>query len=468
MKAASRKAARVTTLADLRRDPRSARRHGPRNIGMIKQALEEVGAGRSILIDGKGEVIAGNGVLEAAALAGVQKVQVVDADGRTIIAVRRSDLKGKAKRRMALLDNRAGELAEWDTDALQEMAASEAEVLSGLFDEAELQRLLGPAAASGDPGPRLDEAKELVAKWGVRPGQLWSLGAHRVGVGDATKRDDVRRLLDGESVDLVFTDPPYNMAYKSGRLGGIANDDLSDRAFVSLVLGSLGNLKQVMRAGASFYVCMGALAYPVVYHQLRKLGLAGRPLIWAKPCAGLGQSDYRPQYEVIYYGFVGPRSRRTWNARRVESDLWEFDASRGVIARFNRGRTVIEVGQGVETAQIVLEGRVAGQVIGFDGEAGDLWQLGREQADYVHPTQKPVALIERALRNSSAPGDLVADTFLGSGSTVVACEQLGRKCRGLELDPRFLAVTIERWAGMTGEKPRLMSRGLSGRERGVR
>jgi DNA modification methylase len=162
---------------------------------------------------------------------------------------------------------------------------------------------------------------------------------------------------------------------------------------------------------------------------------------------GMGSQDYRPQVELILYGVRGNKSKRTWNAARRESDLWEFDPDKPVIAYPDDGNgTVIEFGTGMETVKVVCSGRVEGRVVHLDGQETDIWHEGRESSRYVHPTQKPVALIERAIVNSTKQGNLVFDPFLGSGSTLIACELHGRKCIGCELDQKFADVIRKRWA----------------------
>jgi DNA modification methylase len=154
----------------------------------------------------------------------------------------------------------------------------------------------------------------------------------------------------------------------------------------------------------------------------------------------------------MLYGYMGPRKKRTWNGERNESDLWDFAADRDVVARLEDGKTIIEAGAGIETSRIVLTGKVSGTVSRFDGSTGDLWRFGRPKGDYVHPTQKPVALVERALTNSSKEGDLVFEPFCGSGTTIIAAEKLKRRCFAIELDPVYCDVAVERWQQWTGEK----------------
>lgn len=199
----------IEHIKDLLPDPQNARKHNPTNIGMIGDALQEVGAARSIVIDEKGMVLAGNGVLEAAEAVGITKLQVVDADGETIIAVRRSDLTAKQKKRLALFDNRTAELADWDGQVISDLLAEDEAILKGMFDADLLKKLIGGNGGPEDPGPQLDKAEELRIKWGVESGQLWKLGEHRLICGDCTDKAVVERVMGGEKAGMVMTSPPY-------------------------------------------------------------------------------------------------------------------------------------------------------------------------------------------------------------------------------------------------------------------
>ena len=195
-----------------KRDPKNARRHGDRNKAFIRQSLEEVGGGRSILVDGDGIVRAGNGVYEQAQALGM-KVRQVKARRGEIIAVVRDDLKGAAAVRAALLDNRASDLSEWDSAVLREIEQRDHDALAGMFERDEWKEILAKDAPQGeaDAEPQIDRAEELQEKWQVKTGDLWRIGEHRLLCGDSTKREDVERVMGGEKAGAVVTDPPYGM-----------------------------------------------------------------------------------------------------------------------------------------------------------------------------------------------------------------------------------------------------------------
>lgn len=363
---------------------------------------------------------------------------------------------GEARALSLALNNRAlqGEWSEEVAQLVAEIEASAPEVaddlrLAEICIEAGVR--LAPEAAPGHGDP--DDAPPLPGRPRTRLGDLIRLGGHRLVCGDATDPADVRRALAGGRADAVFTDPPYNMAYRSKALGSIENDDLAEAAFVRLILGSAATFIEALRPGGSYYVCMSSAEYSTVCHQLRKLGCGGRVIIWDKGSIGLGAQEYRPRHEVILYGSKPPRSKRTWRGARTESDVWDFDASRPLTARRSGGGMELEFGSGVETVRVQLARRSKGTVLSWDGTTEDLWRFGRDAgSDYVHPTQKPAALVERALGNSTSPGDLVLDPFAGSGTTAIACERTGRRAALVELDPKYCDVIADRWEAFTGGK----------------
>lgn len=398
--------AEPTSLADLRPDPRNARRHTPRNVGTIVDALHEVGAARSIVIDEDGVILAGNATAEAAAEAGIHRVQIVDADGETLIAVRRSGLTPAQKRRLALFDNRAAELAEWDAGVLAALVAENDGALAGLFGDDELERLLASVRppAGDDPGPQIDRAEELRAKWGTERGQLWLVGRHRLLCGDSTEAADLERLLDGQQADLVFTDPPYGVNV-TGKGGRAVAGDLS---FTAIPF-AFDAFDRALGPGGWCYVCGGS-SNLLLYGKLFEKHFRQLPgvIVWDKGrTAVLRHNGYHACCEFVYFAY-----------------------REGGGGRWYAGRT--------------------------SDEADDVWRIPTDaDGDRYHPTQKPVALPARAIRNTCPPGGVVFDPFLGAGGTLVAAEQAGRACYALEIDPGYVAVCLERLAGL-GLAPRLL------------
>ena len=239
----------------------------------------------------------------------------------------------------------------------------------------------------------------------VRRGELWCLGDNRLFCGDACEAADVARLMTGCRAAMAFTDPPYNVSLgdhggqqRSQRRRRLQNDSLPPEAWERFVRAWSGNLLENVE-GAS-YVCMSSKEWPLVARVLEEVGGHwSDTIIWQKDRFVLGRADYQRAYEPIWYGWRD-RSSHHWCGARDQSDVW---------------------------------------------------QIERPSNSEAHPTMKPLALVERAIENSSRTGDLVLDLFLGSGSTVVACERTGRPCFGMELDEHYASVAMARWEAFSGQ-----------------
>jgi len=391
----------IDHIKDLVHDPKNARKHTSRNVGTIVSALHEVGAARSIVIDEDGVVLAGNATMDAAAEAGITAVKVVEASGHELVAVRRTGLTPEQKTRLALYDNRAAELAEWDAAVLEQLARDNQ--LDGLFNADELQELLGdlaPAQALGDP----DAAPEPPADPITKPGDLWLLGDHRLLCGDSTKAEDVGRCLGGVVPVLMVTDPPYGVEYDAdwrnhalrsdgspdgGRaVGKVANDDRADWSEAWRLFP--GDVAYVWHAGNMAHVVAESLIGCDLHIRAQ--------IIWAKNQLVIGRGDYHPQHEPCWYCVrKGKPGLRTDD--RKQTTLWQIDKP--------------------------------------------------HKSETGHSTQKPVECMARPMRNHAAT--LVYDPFLGSGTTLIAAEQLGRKCYGMEISPQYCDVIVQRWETYTGK-----------------
>ena len=375
-------------------------------VDKIAESIKRFGFGAPILARLDGEVIAGHTRLKAASKLGIDRVPV-----------RYLDLDPADARLLALADNKLGEIAEWDEALLAEILKDldPADAAIAGFGAKELADLLAeiaePEAFQGDP----DEVPELPEEPIAKLGDLWILGRHRLLCGDSTKASDVERLMAGTKADLVFTDPPYGMSYGGGRAAGsspkgarvkshgeIVGDDKRGEDLVRLVREALAIATNAKTQDAAVYVCLTWLTYAEFEAALAQAGLAPKAcIVWDKKSIGLGYADYRPQHEFIFY------CGGAWVGGKDESDVWQM----------SRGNT----------------------------------------SEYVHPTQKPVELIERAIGNSSRPGGAVLDLFGGSGSTLIACERTGRSGYLVEIDPRYVDVIVQRWQKATGKTAALAS-----------
>jgi DNA modification methylase len=310
---------------------------------------------------------------------------------------------------------------QWDTELLARMLADLKPIeeidlsLSG-FSEEELGRLLKSLDAR-DKRRRL-ETFDLEAAWaeaqsasGVTCGDLWRLGDHRVMCGDATDSEAVSRLVGAQRANMAFTDPPYNVDYghhggasRTGRRRTIANDALPPAEWEAFCRAWAQQL--LSNVDGALYICMSTREWPVVSRVLEELGGHwSDTIIWAKDRFVLGRADYQRAYEPLWFGWREGTSHHWCGAR----------------------------------------------------DQGDVWTIPRPAESELHPTMKPLALVERAIENSSRPGDLVLDLFLGSGTTVIAAERTGRVCFGMELDPHYCRIVIARWEAFSGLKAEKLS-----------
>lgn len=405
---------------DLKFDDHNANKGTERGRELLEQSVTELGAGRSILSDKKGKIIAGNKTLAAAQKAGL-KVRIVTTSRDELVVVQREDLDlddpaGEA-RRLAYLDNRVAEIdLAWDVNIIAQDAASGLDFDALGFLDKELQKILVQAddiiqPEENEPAELIDKAESLVEKWKVEEGQIWKLGQHRLIIGDCTDAMVMDALMQGEKAHICWTDPPWNVAYgedieednaQGYKKRTMKNDNLGE-LFPAFIQAAIKNIWSACQPGALMYIAMSAQEWPVIDKALRDQGFHwSSTIIWAKDQLVLSRKDYHTQFEPLWYG-------------------WRNDAAR-----------LREV---------------------MDRKQSDVWFIDRPKRSEDHPTMKPPPLVERSLVNSSLPGDIVLDPFVGSGTTLIVCEQLTRKCRAVELDPIYAAVTIERWAEFTGMLP---------------
>lgn len=388
-------------IESLHEDPVNAR--VDHDVARIAGSLRQYGQRKPIVANRlqDGKIEAGNGTYRAAKSLGWRYVAVlfVEDDPATAAA-------------FGIADNRVAEFSRWDEDVLRELSSSTGDLFTG-FEPAELEELVGVSTETNpaveDPGPELDRAEELLAKWLVEPGQIWILGKHRLMCGDATVRSHVERLMGKDRAHLNWSDPPWNVNYgganhPSYRKRSMNNDNLGDK-FPQFVDQFTQLLFDFCLPGAPTYIVMGAQEWPVIDQSLRTRGFHwSSTIIWYKDQLVLSRKDYHTQYEPMWYGWRGDAARLQEVVDRKQSDVWPID---------------------------------------------------RPKKSEEHPTMKPLELVERSLKNSSKPGAIVLDLFSGSGTTLIACERLGRICRTMDNDPKFVAVCLERWFQMVGEKPTL-------------
>jgi DNA modification methylase len=375
-------------------------------VNVVKKSLKEFGFQQPLVIDKDNKIVVGHTRLLAAKELGLKTVPCVVAN----------DLSDEQIKAYRIMDNKSSEYASWNygllTKEVTDLLEADYDLNLTGFDEFELKDLgididLGFAEqplTSEDDAPAIEENPITVLN------DIWQLGNHKLICGDSTELNTLDLLMESQKADLIFTDPPYGISFGGGRAKGttekgdkvkahgmIINDDLRDDDLSNLLKDALSNSKMFAKEEAPCYVCFNYKNFVNFEESFEEAGFKVDSLIvWDKRSIGLGMSNYRPQHEFIFYCKGGQ-----WFGSKNQSDLWSM----------SRGNT----------------------------------------SAYVHPTQKPVELISKALENSSKKGDIVIDVFGGSGSTVIACELHNRKAMIVDLDPKYCDVIIKRWQNYTGK-----------------
>lgn len=407
----------------------------------VAEAIRTFGFRVPILARSTGEVVDGHLRLKGAIAAGLADVPVLLAD----------DLSEAQIRAFRISVNRLAELATWDEEILalelHELLAMDFPAELTGFDLDEINKLVA-SLATGDKDP--DAVPPLPTVPVSRLGDLWLLGDHRLLCGDSTSPAAWPQLMGGELADCVWTDPPYNVNYQA-KAGAIQNDNLSAKAFAELMRGVYDCLFAIMRPGAPIYVAHADTERLTVQGEFEGAGFhLSACLIWRKNTMVIGRSDYQWQHEPILYGWK-PGAPHRWYGGRTKRSVQELDTS-GPLRRDHDGSLQVEI----DGQQIVI----TGQDVQVEGFASTVICEDKPLRNGDHPTMKPVALVERFLANSSRPGQIVADAFGGSGSTLMACELRHRQARIMELDPRFVDVIVRRWQEYTGQTAILAGAGL--------
>ena len=347
-------------------------------------------------------------------------------------------------------------------DPLSALATTDSELLGALVSGmqvsdlamAEMLRSRHAAAAGADEQKKPvheDEVPEPPKVPITKPGDLWSLGDHRLLCGDSTREIDVRRLMGDFKAGLVFSDPPYNVDYvgKTKAALKIENDKMEDGRFRKFLHNAFANAGMVSRPGCSIYICHADSEGLNFRAAMISSGwLVKQCLIWVKNSMVMGRQDYQWKHEPILYGWR-PGAGHRWFGGRKQTTVIEANSPIS-ISEAEDGSKTIAIVSGGQTLVI----RVPSYEIAFSGseETDTLWRIDRPSRSTDHPTMKPVAIPHRAILNSSERGDVVLDMFGGSGSTMSACEQAGRRSFSLELDPRFCDVIVARWEALSGKK----------------
>ena len=378
-------------VGDLKPFDRNAKKHDERQIKNVMESIKQFGFVQPIVVDKDNVLIIGHCRLIAA-----KRLKM-----REVPCIRMEDLSPEDVDRLRVLDNKLNE-SEWDITLLLEdiptLDFSDFDIDWGLPEIEEETEVIE------------DEVPEPPKEAKTKPGDIYLLGRHRLLCGDATKAEDVSRLLNGVKADLYLTDPPYNVAYEGSTKDKltIMNDNMGDAQFREFLRASFDAAKQNIKPGASFYIWHADSEGYNFRGACRDVGWQVREcLIWKKNSMVLGRQDYQWQHEPCLYG---------WS--EGGSHAWYSDRKQTTILEFNK-----------------------------------------PQKNGEHPKMKPIALFDYLIKNSSKKGDIVLDTFGGSGTTIIACEQNGRCGYSTELDPKYCDVIVERWEKLTGKKAELLEEG---------
>lgn len=373
---------------------RNARTHSKEQIAQLRASLREFGFVSPAVIDSKYNILVGHGRVQAAREEGYKTIPCVFAE----------NLTDAQKRAYILADNQLALNAGWDEEMLSVELSDlkdESFDLSLLgFDEKDLEKLMAGPDDGGAQDDDFDLSAALEKASFVEKGDLWTVGKHRLLCGDATSPEDVERLMGGKTANLILTDPPYGVSFKASDGLTIENDSLKGDEFYNFLLSAFTNMAAHLEKGGAAYVFHADTEGLNFRKAFIDAGfhLAG-VCIWVKNSLVLGRSDYQWQHEPILYGFL-QNGKHPWYSDRKQTTIWNFN---------------------------------------------------KPKRNKDHPTSKPLDLLSYPIKNSSQENAIVLDTFGGSGSTMMACEQMNRICYMSELDPKYASVILRRYVEDTGD-----------------
>jgi len=389
---------KIEDLKPFEGNPRMA---GEKEMADLTKSLDKFDLADPLVINTDGEVIGGNFRLKLLTKRGVKEVDV-RVPNRKLNRKEAEELNLRLNKNTGLWD--FGVLANFSEDLLKDVG----------FESEELDNIFGLESNEDDFDAEAEYGKITEPK--VKMGDLYQLGNHRLLCGDATKKEDVEKLMGGVLADIVFTDPPYNVDYKGTKFDKIKNDAQTEKKFIEFSEKFIARMSEATKKGGVFYICSGYSSFPTFLWALRKNGFQfSTPIIWVKNNTSLGWGDYRHKHEMIV------KTKNPVRKKKAQPILYGWNGGEHYFA---------------ETR--------------FEA---DVWEIKRRASNtMVHPTQKPLELVGRAIRNSSKRGEIILDLFGGSGSTLISAEKEGRKCYMAELDPKYCDVIINRFEAFTGLK----------------
>lgn len=394
---------------------KNAKIHTPEQIEQIKKSIQEFGMNDPIAVWGKDNLIVeGHGRLEALKQLGYTEVECIRLD----------HLTDEERRAYTLAHNKLTMNTDFDIDLLNDELFNIDNIDMELFGF-DVELPIEEHELTED-----DYEVEVPEEPKAKPGDIYQLGEHRLMCGDSTSTADVKKLLAGETMDLVVTDPPYNVAIENSQGMTIENDNMSADTFQEFLNKAFTNMNEALKPGGAFYIWHASRTQREFETALNEAGLEVRQqLIWNKNSLVLGRQDYQWKHEPCMYGwkegshyFINVRTETTTIEEPLDLEKLTKDEMKTLL------QTIYQ-----ETPTTVIDEH-------------------RPSKNTDHPTMKPIKLIGRLIRNSSKPGEKVLDLFGGSGSTLIASEELDRKCYMMEYDPKYVDVIINRWEEFTGRK----------------
>ena len=420
-------------ISDLKPYENNARTHSEAQVEKIANSIKEFGFINPVIIDNDYGIIAGHGRVMGAQKLGMEEVPCLFV----------SDLTDTQKRAYILADNKLALDAGWDDEILKQEIKALDDLnfdisLTG-FDLDEFDFTQSDIEFEED---EYDVDANIPEIPKAKYGDIYQLGNHRLMCGDSTSEEDISKLVDGAEIDLCVTDPPYNVNYGSINETGygkerdngnkILNDNMDDESFYQFLLAFYTQMVRVLKPGGSFYIFHSDTEGYNFRKALRDAGgELKQNLIWVKNALVLGRQDYQWKHEPCLYGWV-PGAGHYFIDDRTQTTVFEDKADLDKLSKEELKEMVREI----------LEDKIPTTIIHED----------KPLKNDVHPTMKPIRLVSRLIKNSSKPKENVIDFFGGSGSTLISCEQLGRNCYSIELDPKYVDVIIDRWETLTGEK----------------
>ena len=404
-------------ISDLTPYEKNARTHSEEQIEKIINSINEFGFINPVIIDENNMILVGHGRTEAAKEAGLTEVPYK----------RVTNLTEDQKRAYILADNKLSDLGGWDLDILSE----ELEEISLDMSQFGFEDLGKDDFNIEEDDFNFEEREESRPEPKSKRGDVYQLGEHILMCGDSTNPEDVYKLMNGEVADLVVTDPPYNVNISNSQGMTIENDDLEDSYFKEFLNAAFSNMSEALKEGGAFYIWYGD-SEDINFRTscVNNALMIKQCLIWVKNHFNLGRQDYQWRHEPCLYGW-----------KKGEGHYFIYDRTQDTVIEENSiDLESLEKEEAIELLKKIYE------------TPSTIIYENKPTMNTLHPTMKPINLIGRLINNSSLEDEIVLDLFGGSGSTLIACQQLKRKCRMMEYDPYYADVIIERWEEYTGDK----------------